>query len=120
MGGGLAWLYDENPLTGNSDLTQYEQDFIADAYNDSVLGQTQCNPTAHTLVEASLGVSVAATTVASAAIMAGADPWLGTAGIHGAEHGLGEHFELIIRGWDGNNFKLIFPGKTGWPWVGFN
>jgi hypothetical protein len=51
---------------------------------------------------------------------AGVNPWLGTAGRHGAHHGLGPHWEVIVRGWGGNNFKLIFPGKSGWPWIGFN
>ncbi len=70
LGGGLAWLYDENPLTGDSELTQYEQDYIADQYNESVLGQTQCDPTAHALVEASLGVSSVAVITTSALIAA--------------------------------------------------
>jgi hypothetical protein len=37
-------------------------------------------------------------------------PWLGTIGIHGAHHGLGPHFELILRVGRHKVFKLIIPG----------
>jgi len=40
--------------------------------------------------------------------------WLGGFEFHGPEHGLGWHFELIIRGWGGKNFYLIVPGKEQW------
>ena len=45
-------------------------------------------------------------------------PWLGTMGIHDPHHGLGQHFEIIIRGSDGGNFKIIIPGKDRFIWWG--
>jgi hypothetical protein len=40
--------------------------------------------------------------------------WLSGFELQGAHHGLGRHFELIIRGWGGKNCYLVIPGKEQW------
>lgn len=45
-------------------------------------------------------------------------PWIGTAGFHGAHHGLGYHFEVILRVGGGKTFKFIVPGKDVLFWWG--
>jgi hypothetical protein len=64
-------------------------------------------------------VATVSLVLAGGLYVAGYNPWLGTAGIHGPHHGLGTHFEVIIRGWGGRNFKLIIPGRDHWIWFGF-
>ena len=49
---------------------------------------------------------------------AGFNPWLGTAGTHGAHHGLGTHIELILRVGPHKVLKVIIPGKNVWIWLG--
>ena len=46
------------------------------------------------------------------------NPWIGTGGLHPPHHGMGRHLEIIIRWFQGRNIKGIFPGKSGWPWIG--
>jgi hypothetical protein len=44
--------------------------------------------------------------------------WLGTIGFHAPHHGLGRHFEIILRLPGGKNWKLIIPGKDRLIWRG--
>ena len=44
---------------------------------------------------------------------AGTSPWIGTAGIHPPHHGMGRHFELILKLGE-KVFKVFIPGKDRW------
>jgi hypothetical protein len=58
-----------------------------------------------------LGLTGLASISALGCMAIGFDPWIGTGGIHpaGAHHGMGKHFELILRVGQ-KTFKLIIPG----------
>jgi RHS repeat-associated protein len=60
---------------------------------------------------------VALVTAAGVKVL-GADQWLGTAGIHPPHHGMGYHFEIIIRGPSGKNLTVIVPGAEDWIFIG--
>jgi len=67
------------------------------------------------------GWQIAETALITAAGLriAGVDPWIGTAGLHGPHHGMGYHFEIILRGPSGTNLKVIMPGTSDWIFIGF-
>jgi hypothetical protein len=58
-----------------------------------------------------LGISVAADLTAGGLMIAGVDPWMGTAGMQGAHHGMGPHLEVILRAGADKVLKIIVPGK---------
>jgi hypothetical protein len=101
---------------------------VANAWDSGPLGQTaDTTGIPYYGTRAALGgASAVATTALVLSVGSGlglttlGEEWTGTFGLHGAHHGLGRHFETIIRGWGKKNFKFIFPGKNGWPWIGFN
>ena len=49
---------------------------------------------------------------------AGSGPWLGSAGMHPAHHGLGKHIEIIIRVGKSKNLKIIAPAKKSLIYFG--
>jgi len=53
------------------------------------------------------GTATVCLSTAGALKIAGVNPWLGKAGFHPPHHGMGRHFEIILRG----NKKIIIPGK---------
>jgi RHS repeat-associated protein len=91
-----------------------------EAYERGPLGQTQNSSGVYYYgTRGALGVATVSVGAAVVCNAVGFNPWLGTWGLHGPHHGLGTHFEVIIRGLSGNNFKLIFPGKDSWIWWGY-
>ncbi len=63
-----------------------------------------------------LGTAAVAGTAAAGCAFVGFNPWLGLIAIHGAHHGLGTHFEAILRVGTCRNLYIISPGKDVLIW----
>ena len=65
-----------------------------------------------------------ATSVAVAGVVAKpaakTGPWLGSAGFHPAHHGMGRHFELILRVGKSAVLKVIIPGAKKLIYIGIH
>ena len=55
-------------------------------------------------------IGVTAFSIAGILQLTGMNPWLGKAELHPPHHGMGNHFEMILRLGGGKNLKLIVPG----------
>ena len=62
-------------------------------------------------------VSLCSFVGAGGAKILGFSPWLGTFGLHNPHHGMGKHFEIIIRSLHDNKC-IIIPGKNGPIYIG--
>ena len=51
---------------------------------------------------------------------AGLDLWLGSCGLHPPHHGMGKHFEIILRVCRSNNLKIIIPGVRNPIYIGIH
>ena len=119
FGGSFSDSYDST-TSGLAYAWSGDQQLLDEAYRLGPFGQTERNPGLQKWVWVSFGVSATSVSLAVVCNAINFDPWVGSGGFHSPHHGLGYHFELIIRGWGGNNFKMIFPGKEKWIWFGFN
>jgi RHS repeat-associated protein len=89
------------------------------AYELGPLGQTKNSSGVYYYgTRGALAVSTVSITLAMTFYAVGFSPWLGTAGIHGAHHGLGMHFELILRVGSHSVLKVIAPARDVLIWWG--
>ena len=92
---------------------------VADAYTFGLVGplnsladQKVCeNGAFGQASRVSANISATAAYTALGAKVAGKNPWLGKAELHPPHHGMGKHFEIIMRAGKGKNLKIIVPGK---------
>ncbi len=90
---------------------------LEDAYDCGVFGQSANeDPITKYGTRAAIGTASASVVTATALSWTGINPWVGTIGLHSPHHGMGYHFEIIIRKISGGNSKVIIPGKDRLIW----
>ena len=84
-------------------------DWFNEQWEDSGEDTNECEPA---FDGGMLGGRIAIGAFAAAGVFkaVGVNPWLGTGGLHPPHHGMGTHFEVILRLSGGHNLKMIIPG----------